>query len=101
MRFIHHVEVLFILLTGHIVLHTCLLATPMINLVDKELFTDINKLPMDNPSIELVEKHSVAAVENLRKHVLDNRVATSALHIEGIQNFASFQTLILNLIHEV
>lgn len=53
--------------------------------MNKELFAEINKLPVDYPGINLMEKDSMAGVEYLGKHRLDNWVPCHASLRDSIQ----------------
>lgn len=52
--------------------------------MNKKLFTNVNKLPMDNPSIKLMEKHFMTTKKNSRKHIFNYRISTDASLLQGI-----------------
>ena len=78
-----------------------LLGASMIDFMDEKLFTNINKLPVNNPCIELMVKHLMAAKQDPWKHVFNNWVATCALLVKRIQDFSSSLALLFYLKHEV
>jgi hypothetical protein len=41
----------------------------------EKFFTKIYQLPMYNPSIDLMKKYSMAAIEDFGKHIFNNWVA--------------------------
>lgn len=68
--------------------------------MNKELLADIHELAMDDPGVNLVVKNSVAAIQDLRKHIFVHWVSSGALLVDGIQQLASFEVLLFYLFHQ-
>lgn len=73
----------------------------MIDFMNEELLTDVDKLPMDNPRIELMIEDLMTAEQDLRKHILDDGITTSALLVESIEYLTTSLGLFFDFIHEV
>ena len=82
-------------------LDSCLLTVSVIDLVNEEFFANVYELTVYDPGIQLVEEHSVAAEKDLREHVLDDRIAASALLVEAVQDLTSPLALLFDFEHEV
>ena len=73
----------------------------MIDFMNEKLFADIDKLPMDNPRIQLMVKNLMAAEKYLGKHVFDNWISTGTLLVKGIQYLATTLRLFFDFVHQV
>ena len=74
---------------------------PQVDLVDEELFANIDKLPVDNPGVQLVVEDLVTAEENPREHILDDWVTARALLVERVEDLTTSLALLLDLEHQI
>ena len=55
---------------------------------------------MYNPSIDLMEKDSMAAVEDFGKHAFNNGITRNASFIDRVKQFSTFKSQIFNLFYQ-
>jgi hypothetical protein len=52
---------------------------------------------VDYPGINLLKKNTIAILEQLGKHNLENWITSDAPALDGIKELATFKTLLLNV----
>lgn len=66
--------------------------------MNEKLLTKINQLTMNNPSIDLMEEDSVAAIEDLGKHNFDNRVTRNTSLVNRVKKFTTLKAKLFNFL---
>ena len=75
-------------------------STITIDLMYEELFTKVNKLTMNDPSINLMEEDSMTAEKDLAEHVLDHWVTCSTPLLDRIKKLTPLKAMLLNFLHK-